>query len=580
MNVIKIVLGALLVGLAGAAHSSAEQRVGDFALLDETGRFHQLSYYGDHRAVVIVAQANAAAELPAAVAALREAQQAEDVLYFMLNPGLDSRADVAEANGSGVPVLMDDAQLVAESLDLSRVGEAVVIDPATMKLAYRGDVAGAGQALAALRSGAALPASSVPGDGAPIEFASRQQHAAQAVSYTNDIVPILEENCVACHREGGIGPWAMNSHLMVQGFAPMIREVLQTRRMPPGQIDTHVGRPLAEVAGLTADARQKLVHWIDAGAPRDGDEDPLTRLKFADSKFAMGEPDMIFKVAAQDIPATGIIDYRYIPVQLNLDRDVWVRAVEFVPGDAEVLHHVIAYLSSPADKTGKGRASGADRGEQVAGFAPGRGPDVFAEGTGRLIPKGSNLLLQMHYTTSGRETVDETLVGLYLHDKPPQYVMSTGVAGQRRFLVPPGEKEYKLEGVQEIERDAYLYSMTPHMHFRGKYMSYTAEYPDGSSEVLLSVPKYDFNWQFAYELTEPVFLPAGTRLLAKGAMDNSDRNPANPDPTVPVHFGLQTKHEMFFGFTTLRYEGDTPDALAAGEPTTRAEAEAVDAAGD
>ena len=138
--------------------------------------------------------------------------------------------------------------------------------------------------------------------------------------------------------------------------------------------------------------------------------------------------------------------------------------------------------------------------------------------------------------------------------------MSGDVVGQRRFMIPPGAKEHKLEATQEIERDALLYQFTPHMHFRGKYMSYEAFYPDGSSEVLLSVPKYNFNWQYSYRPQEPIFLPAGTKLVAKGAMDNSDRNPANPDSSKPVFFGLQTMHEMFFGFITLRYIGDTPDS--------------------
>ncbi len=277
---------------------------------------------------------------------------------------------------------------------------------------------------------------------------------------------------------------------------------------------------------------------------------------------------MIFKVTAQSIPATGIIDYRYVPVELNLDRDIWVRAMEFVPGDRQALHHVIAYLSSPADKSVRGRENGSARGASVGGFAPGRQPDAFRDNSGRLITKGSNLLLQMHYTATGKATVDETEVGLFIYDKPPTYIMAGGVAGQRRFFVPAYAKEHKLEGEQLIERDAYLYSMTPHMHFRGKYMSYTAEYPDGTSEVLLSVPKYEFNWQFSYQLEEPLFLPAGTRLVAKGAMDNSERNRSNPDPSKPVHFGLQTKHEMFFGFTTLRFVGDTPDSLASDKPSS------------
>ena len=141
--------------------------------------------------------------------------------------------------------------------------------------------------------------------------------------------------------------------------------------------------------------------------------------------------------------------------------------------------------------------------------------------------------------------------------------MSGGAAGQRRFLIPPGAKEHQLIGEQEIERDAYLYSLMPHMHYRGKYMNYSVEYPDGKSEMLLSVPKYDFNWQFHYQLKEPVFLPAGSKIVARGAMDNSDRNPYNPNPEIPVRFGLQTMHEMFFGFTTYRYVGDTPEQMAA-----------------
>jgi hypothetical protein len=323
-----------------------------------------------------------------------------------------------------------------------------------------------------------------------------------------------------------------------------------------------------DMTALSTEEKQMLVHWIDEGAPIDGDEDALAAMTFEDPRYTLGEPDIILQVPAQTIPATGIIDYRYVPVELNLDRDVWVRAMETVPGDRQVLHHVIAYLSSPADKDVRGRQTGSARGESLGGFAPGRQPDVFRDNSGRLVPKGSNLLLQMHYTTSGKETVDETEIGIFLYDEPPTYVMAGGVAGQRRFLIPANAKEHKLEGEQLIERDAYLYSMMPHMHFRGKYMNYSAVYPDGSSEILLSVPRYEFNWQFVYNLEEPLFLPAGTRLVAKGAMDNSDRNRANPDPSKPVHFGLQTKHEMFFGFLTLRYVGDTPASnLADKQPT-------------
>ena len=445
-----------------------------------------------------------------------------------------------------------------------KTAEVFLINPATMTVVFRGSVDnGFENALTSLISGqeieANTPSSAPVLAGSDINFPARDFHQEQAISYTADIVPILRDNCVSCHHDGGIGPWSMSSHSMVQGWSLMMQEVVMTQRMPPGQIDPHVGKTFQQSTALTTAEQQTLMHWIDAGAPMDKDAvDPLPGMKFIDPQYTLGEPDMIFKVPAQSIPATGVLEYRYIPVKLDLDEDVWVRAVEFVPGDRKVLHHVIAYLASPADKSVRGRQNGSARGESIGGFAPGRQPDEFRDNSGRLISKGSNLLLQMHYTTSGKATVDETEIGLFLHDSPPKYVMAGGVAGQRRFFIPANAKDHKLQGEQLIERDAYLYGMTPHMHFRGKYMSYTAEYPDGTSEILLSVPKYNFNWQFSYRLKEPLFLPAGTKLVVKGAMDNSDRNPFNPDPSKPVHFGLQTKHEMFFGFTTLRYVGDTP----------------------
>ena len=547
------VAAALSLGLSFSA--SATDRVGDFALLDHTGTFHQLSYYGDHDAVVILVNGGTSLADDGTVLALSYVARdfSGNAQFWVLNPvSADSRSEVAnrlQVAGAQMPVLMDESQMTAKSLGAKKLGEVLVINPANRELLYRGSVNGLSAALLALP--AQSPAVGMANLGADIEYVAHD-----TISYTKDIAPILEQNCVSCHRDGAIAPWSMSSHAMVKGWSPMMREVVMTRRMPPGQIDNHVGKPLKDVAGLSVEEQQKLIQWIDQGAPKDGTADPLAGLTFSDAKYSLGEPDIVLSVPPQTIPATGVIDYRYVPVELNLDRDVWIRGIEFVPGDRQVLHHVITYLSSPADKSDVEEAE--EQGQNLGGFAPGRQPDTFEDNSGRLIPAGSNLLLQMHYTTSGRETVDATEVGLFLHDEPPAYVMSGGVAGQRRFIIPPGAKEHKLRGEQLIEKDAYLYEMMPHMHFRGKYMSYTAEYPDGTSELLLSVPKYDFNWQFKYQLQEPLFLPSGTKLVAEGAMDNSDRNPGNPDPTRPVFFGLQTMHEMFFGFTTLRYDGHVP----------------------
>ena len=580
---------AIVAGGVPDATAEAPRKVGDFKLLDHRGKSHQLSWYGDQKAVVIFVQGNGCPIVrngAVTLKKLRDAYTDRGVVFFMLNPQMqDDRASIAEEAeefGYDFPILVDEAQLVAESLGVDRTSESFVIDPKAMTVVFRGPVDDRlgyeaqkpeaknhylRDALDAVLAGKAVPAEVPAAPGCLINFPAREKHSRSPVSYAKDVAPILKANCVECHHDGGIAPWSMKSHAMVQGWSKMMQEVVMTRRMPPGQIDPHVGKPIKDVAGLSPAEQQLLIHWIEAGAPFDeGGDDPLAALTFDDPRFTLGKPDIVLKVPAQSIPATGVIDYRYIPVPLDLDRDIWVRAAEFVPGDRQVLHHVIAYLSSPADKSVRGRSDGSANASSVGGFAPGRQPDDFGDDAGRLIRKGSNLLLQMHYTTSGRETVDETEIGLYLHDEPPEYIMSGGVAGQRRFEIPPYAKEHELVGEQRIERDAYLYRMTPHMHYRGKYMRYSAVYPDGRTELLLSVPKYEFNWQFSYELEEPLFLPAGSRIVAEGAMDNSDRNPHNPDPSKPVHFGLQTRHEMFFGFTTLRYVGDTPESRVADEP--------------
>lgn len=574
----------LAAALNPAAAQASATRIGDFTLLDHNGASHQLSWYSDQNAVVLFVQGNGCPIVrngSHTVREIREAFKDQNVTFLMLNPQSQDTRDsiVKEAAefGYDFPILLDESQLVAQSLGVDRTAEVFVIDPKKREILYRGPVDDRlgyetqkpqasnhylRDALSAVVSGKPVPADTPEAPGCLISYHAKDAHNKNPVSYSKDVAPILEKHCVSCHHEGGIGSWAMSNHAMVKGWSRMMKEVLMTRRMPPGQFDAHVSKPMLDGVIVTPEELQTLVHWIDAGAPiNEGEADPLAALEFDPSPFTLGEPDLVFDVPPQTIPATGVIDYRYIPVELNLDRDIWIKAIEFAPGDRKVLHHVITYLQSPADKSARARQNSDGRDDSIGGFAPGRQPDVFRDNSGRLIRKGSNLLLQMHYTTSGKETVDATRVGLYLYDEPPTYVMSGGVAGQRRFLIPPYAKEHKLQGEMLIEQDAYLYGMMPHMHFRGRYMTYSAVYPDGTKELLLSVPKYEFNWQFSYQLEEPLLLPAGTRLVTRGAMDNSPQNPYNPDPSRPVRFGLQTMHEMFFGFVTLRFVGDTPESV-------------------
>jgi hypothetical protein len=190
----------------------------------------------------------------------------------------------------------------------------------------------------------------------------------------------------------------------------------------------------------------------------------------------------------------------------------------------------------------------------VAGFAPGNAVDLNPEGVGGLLRAGSTLNLQMHYTTSGKETTDETEIGIYFY--PEGYVpderMGGGVGNAFSINIPAQAKDHEMQLVTYVPEEAEIFSLMPHMHFRGKRMSFTAQYPDGGEELLLSVPAYSFNWQLKHELAEPLRVPAGTKIVATGAFDNSAQNPYNPDPATEVTWGEQSWEEMFMGFYTWK----------------------------
>ena len=550
MNIaVKGLFLTLFFSLVSAA--LANERIGDFALLDDQGKFHQLSYYGDYRAVAVLISGLSSEvdqEQLSAFAAAAKAHS-DNVVFWVLNPNPSTDRVAARAaldnQQVDLPVLMDESQLVAKNLSAKAYGEVLVLNPRTVTLMHRTNTADLIDVLMTVTGGltqasAQLASAAVTGEEIPYQSVG-------PVSYNDDIVPILERNCVSCHHEGAIAPWSMSSHAMVMGWSPMMKEVVMTKRMPPGQIDPHVGMPIKDVAGLTVAERQKLIQWIDQGSPRGEGPDLLTALEFDDPEFSLGEPDIVLDVTPQAIPATGVIDYRYVPVELNLDKDVWVSGIEFLPGDRQVLHHVITYLQSPADKTENDGRNDDGTGLGIGGFAPGRQPDAFQDNSGRLIPAGSNLLLQMHYTTSGRETVDATRIGIFLHDEPPKYVMSGGVAGQRRFMIPPGAKEHRLRGEELIERDAYLYEMMPHMHFRGVAMSLEMFSPEtGRKEMLSQASNWTAAWNHShtYEEGYQPLVPAGATLIISAWHDNTENNPMNPDPDQWVGAGQRTTDEM------------------------------------
>lgn len=549
-----------------AIHSQAAERVGDFALLDQAGYFHHMSWYDNNKAIVLLTQANGEESLVPLLdhfQAMADEYADADLAFFLINPMGKKNRDAVQAEMErldiSVPVLMDDAQLVSEALGVTHIGQALIYNPSDFSLIYSGplddDFA---NAVAAISAGDSATATHTPiTSGTAVTYTAKLAHAANTPSYADDIAPIIEENCAKCHREGGVAPFALDSHTMLLGWSPMIREVIMTKRMPPGQVDPHIGDFENDMV-LADNEAQQLLHWIEAGSPQDGTRDPLAAIEWPESEWAFGEPDYIIEVPPQEIPATGVLDYYNVVVDVDIEKDRWVRASQYIPGDRTVLHHTLHSIIPPGATRGGSLLGGDPDRPGIAPYIPGQDPRIEPPNTGGLLHAGSRIAMQMHYTTNGKETVDASRIGVWFY--PEGFVPEERMSGacachftQTWVNIPPYDPDYEMTQSFTIEQDARIFSFTPHMHFRGKRMRFYADYPDGSSEELLNIANYNYNWQLAYTYKEPKLVPAGTVITAVGAFDNSIQNRMNPDPARSVPWGLQSWDEMFFGAADWKY---------------------------
>ncbi len=536
------------------------ETVDNFRLLDHTGASRELYYLSDMKAVVLMAHGNgceAVRKTLPELQALRQKYQAQGVELMMINSNLsDSRASIAKAakaQGIELPILLDETQIIGESLGLKANGELLVVDTKGWKVAYRGPLDAGGTPHAANAIDAVLSAKPVAhavvkparAKGCELKFPNAERRQAHAkISYEKTIAPLLIDNCVTCHRQGGIGPWQMTSYDMVKGFSPMIREVVRTERMPPWHADAPHD-VFSNDRSLSNEEIRTLVHWIEAGSPRGSGSDPLAELKKQWPEWELGEPDLIVEIPAFDVPATGVIPYQMPMVDSPLQDDTWVRAVDFQPGDRTVLHHIIATMGTSAESVRDGGSLG--------GYVPGAGPMVVPEEAGVLIKKGAKFFFQMHYTVSGKPARDASRMGLYFRKDAPKYQMRSAVMLKPTLKIPANTKAHTESASKTFEHDVIVYNLLPHSHFRGKASNFIATYPDGREEILLSVPNYDFNWQTTYELKTPKLLPAGTKVTHSTTWDNSAQNKANPDPNRVVPWGPQTWDEMLYGVVRYRY---------------------------
>jgi mono/diheme cytochrome c family protein len=557
-----LALASVLLFISASAQSDSG-RAGDFALLDHEGYFHHMAWYDNNKAIALLVQANGAPEIKAALADfqyLQKTYQDQGIVFFMLNALGESRDSVLremKSLGSDIPVLIDDVQSASEALGVERVGEALIYDPKSFRVLYRGAAGDTFKAaLAEVSAGKNISTPVVASHGTVIDYHTRNDNVP---SYSEEIAPIIADNCASCHREGGIAPFALNSHAMAQGWSPMIREVIVTKRMPPGQLDPHVGK-FSNPYFVPFEDQRKLLDWIAAGSPRGDGNDPLAELGWPETEWAFGEPDLIINVPPQTIPATGVLDYINVVVPIEgLDRDRWVKASQYLAGDRQVLHHTLNSVIGPGESLRGGfTADGDPNVGHIAAYIPGAEPHLEAPNTGGLLKAGSSIALQLHYTTMGRETVDAGQIGVWFY--PDDQIPTERRTGECACIftptwtdIPPYHPNFEQQAEITIDADAYVMSFISHMHFRGKYMRFHAHYPDGQVEELMNIPNYNYNWQMEYKLEEPKLVPAGTRIVVTGAFDNSEQNPANPDPSIAVGWGDQSWDEMFFGQVYYKY---------------------------
>jgi hypothetical protein len=363
-------------------------------------------------------------------------------------------------------------------------------------------------------------------------------------TFSKDVAPIFYKSCAECHRPAMFAPMSLMSYEEARPWLRSIKQRVVARTMPPWGSDQPHG-VFKNDPRLSEAEVATIVGWIDGGAPKGDDKDLPERPQFVDG-WTIGKPDAVFRMEEEfKIPASGTISYQYIRIPVNLPEDRWMQAIEIKPEARAHVHHVIAYTQPAGEAVREGGALGPTN---IGGVTPNKPGVVFEPGVARLLRGKSDIILQIHYTTNGTEAVDRTQVGIIFAKEPPRKVAAGGMALNPRFVIPAGDGNHEVRAVQAIARDTVLTTLTPHMHVRGKDMTYIAHYPDGTTETLLSVPRYDFNWQITYELAQPKILPQGTQVEVIAHYDNSTANKYNPDPTKDVRWGDQTWEEMMIGF--------------------------------
>lgn len=541
--------------------------VADMAFTDTQGKAGKLSDYAGKPLVVAMTNVGCpiCKKYAPTLAELQKELAEKGVNLLLLNA---SPADTAQTIADAVARYKLTARYVhdaggelAAALGANSTGDCFLLD-GSRTLVYRGavdDQYGLGYALAqprrnylrdavsALLAGRAPYTRATWAPGCDLELKAKAPVA--PVTWHNRVGRIIEQNCQECHRKGENGPFELMSYEDVKANAPTIKREVRRGTMPPWFATKEHGDWYND-RSLSERDKTDLLAWLDNGMPQ-GEERDAGLPRAWPQGWRIGTPDKVITIPKEfTIPAKGTVPYQYSTIVTDFGEDKWVQAMEVRPTAPQAVHHVLIFLLYPMNHP-RAREQPDDRGGTrgyFMGMVPGQGDVTFPQGQGKFIPKGARMVFQIHYTTNGEELKDQTSLGIiWCKEKPETEIKTIGISNER-FKIPPGADNHEVRAVRKLDKSMRIESFMPHMHVRGKAYRYEVQYPDGKTEVLLDIPRYDFNWQLLYILREPKDLPKGSMLICTGWFDNSDKNPANPDPKAEVKFGEQTWDEMQIGY--------------------------------
>lgn len=385
-------------------------------------------------------------------------------------------------------------------------------------------------------------------------------------TFSKEVVRIFQQHCQSCHRDGDIAPFSLVTYAESKQYAVLIKFMTQTRQMPPWKPEEGCG-DFKDERRLTGGEIDTIAKWVDAGAPEGNPADLPQPLDFGGG-WTLGQPDAVYKLPEPYRPPVGKDTYRCFTIPTNLTSDAYVRAVDTRPGDRETVHHVITFVDTTGasvalDEKDPGPGytcfggPGFNQPGTLGGWAPGSRPLELPEDTAFQLQAGSRVVLQVHYHPHGGDPhPDQTEIGVYFAPEQPKSLMTILPIFNTTFTIPPHDSNYTVTGIWPLPMPkSKLWFVAPHMHLLGKTMKVEATRPDGSTECLINIEDWDFNWQGSYMFKEPVSIPSGTRLSLRATYDNSSSNPRNPNnPPKPVSWGEETTDEMCIAFVGFTYD--------------------------